>query len=239
MQRPALYLLAGLLCDETIWDQQVRSLSTLATTRAMDFRGFESIPAMARHVLANAPVTFSLAGHSMGARVALEVARIAPERVERLALMDTGIHPVQPGEAVKRQELIDLANRHGMAALAARWLPPMLHPDHLAGSTLLPILTSMVERMTPAIFAGQVRALLDRPDATEMLPGLRCPVLIGVGREDAWSPPEQHHFMAQRIPDARLVIFENSGHMAPLEAPDVVSSAMASWLATPTERHRI
>ena len=119
-EREVLYLLPGLLCDRVTWAHQIEGLADVAEIRVPSFYGFDSLTAMADSVLAEAPERFAVAGHSMGARVALELVRAAPQRVERLALLDTGTHPVREGEAEKRQELVDLAFREGMAALAAR-----------------------------------------------------------------------------------------------------------------------
>jgi pimeloyl-ACP methyl ester carboxylesterase len=202
----------------------------LADVVIPDFRFVRSISAMAQLALDAAPARFSIAGHSMGGRVALEVCRMAPGRVERLALLDTGVHPPAPDETAKRQALIDLARSEGMAALAARWLPPMLHPDHLA---LLDSLTHMVQRATPATFANQQQALLDRPDARTVLSGIRCPTLVLCGREDRWSPVSQHEQIAASIPESTLVIVENCGHMAPMEQPGAVTNALVEWLGIP------
>jgi len=229
--KPTLFLLPGLLCDATVWAHQAAALGSIAAVRIADFRGFDSLTEMARAVLASAPERFAVAGHSMGARAALEVVRLAPERVTRLALLDTGTHPLRPGEAEKRQDLVDLANREGMAALAARWLPPMVHPARAADETLMVPLRAMVLRMTPAIHERQIRALLQRPDAEAVLATIRCPVLVGVGRQDAWSPPSQHESIVAAVAQARLVVFEDSGHMAPLEAPEAVTAALRAWLA--------
>jgi pimeloyl-ACP methyl ester carboxylesterase len=232
--KPTLCLLPGLLCDETVWTHQVAALGTLADIRVADFRGFDSITEMARSVLAVAPQRFALAGHSMGARAALEVVRLAPERVERLALLDTGTHPQRPGEAEQRQVLVDLANREGMAALAARWLPPMVHPDRVADDAFMAPLRAMVLRMTPEIHERQIHALRNRPEAEAVVPTIHCPLLVGVGRQDAWSPLSQHEAIVAAVPHATLAVFENSGHMAPFEAPEAVTSALRDWLATPT-----
>jgi pimeloyl-ACP methyl ester carboxylesterase len=89
----------------------------------------------------------------------------------------------------------------------------------------------MVQRATPAIYAGQIKALLERPDAVLGLSAIACPVLIGVGRQDVWSPPSQHEAMAQAIAHAHYVVFENSGHMAPVEAPAAVTLALRTWLS--------
>jgi pimeloyl-ACP methyl ester carboxylesterase len=221
-----VYLLPGLLCDETIWSDQREALGRVAEVIVPDFRYVDSISAMARMVLDGAPERFSVAGHSMGGRVAIEMVRMSAERVEGLALLDTGVHPRAANEESKRGELIELARAQGMAALAARWLPPMLHPEHGA---LLPSLTEMVMRSTPDTFANQQRALLGRPDACSVLSGIRCPTLVLCGRQDAWSPVSQHEEIAAAIPGAKLVIVENCGHMSPVEQPGAVTAALLEW----------
>ena len=225
-EKPFLYLLLGLFCDATVWAEIVTDLDDLVEIQTPDFLGQDSILGMARSVLETAPERFAVVGHSMGARVALEIIRLAPERVERLALLDTGTHAQRDGEAATRQVLVDLAANEGMQALAARWLPPMVHPDTPPEGPLMASLRAMVGRATQEIFAGQVKALLNRPDAERGLSSIRCLVLIGLGRQDAWSPPSQHEAMAAAIPHAEYVMFENSGHMAPMKVPDAVIAAL-------------
>jgi pimeloyl-ACP methyl ester carboxylesterase len=195
------------------------------------FFGLDSINAMARRVLETAPGDFVMAGFSMGGRVALEVMRIAPERVKALAIFDTGVHPRSPGEEIKRQAVIDLAHQQGMEALAARWLPPMILPAHLANEKLMADLTAMVCRATPDIHEKQILALLHRPDAQPVLQTIRCPTIVLCGRQDVWSPPEQHEPIAAAIPGARLVVAENCGHFLPVEAPEVLNAALRDLLA--------
>jgi pimeloyl-ACP methyl ester carboxylesterase len=221
--RPTIFLLPGLLCDAEVWSHQSAALGEFAEIVIPDFRYARSIPAMAQLVLDRAPDRFSVAGHSMGGRVALEIFRMAPERVERLALLDTGIHPRKPGEEAGRQELVELARREGMEALAARWLPPMLHLNHAA---LLVPLTEMVKRSTPETFDNQQRALLDRPYARLVLSAIRCPTLVLCGREDAWSPVGHHEEIAALIPGSKLVVIEECGHMSPVEQPAAVTNAL-------------
>jgi pimeloyl-ACP methyl ester carboxylesterase len=119
--------------------------------------------------------------------------------------------------------LIDLARREGMEALAARWLPPMLHPLHTA---LLDPLTEMIRRSTPDTFENQQRALLDRSDARSALPLIRCPTLVLCGREDKWSPVSQHEEISSLIPGSTLTVIEECGHMSPAEQPETVTSAL-------------
>jgi pimeloyl-ACP methyl ester carboxylesterase len=115
-----VFLLPGLLCDQSIWSDQREALEAVAEVVIPDFRHVNSITAMAQLVLDAAPERFAVAGHSMGGRVALEVFRLAPGKVERLALLDTGIHPRAAAEETKRGELIELARTSGMEALATR-----------------------------------------------------------------------------------------------------------------------
>jgi pimeloyl-ACP methyl ester carboxylesterase len=228
--KPPLLLLSGLLCDETVWADIPQRLGDAADVRVMSFRGFSSIPAMAKHVLAAAPERFAVAGHSMGGRVALEVLRTAPQRVCGLALLNTGVHTVRDGEPQSRGRLLRLAYEQGMAALAADWLPPML-ADGARKAELMPRLTAMVERSTPDSYAGQINALLNRPEALSVLPSIAVPTLLLSGSEDTWSPVSQHETMRRRIPHATLFEIHGAGHMAPVERPDAVALALREWLA--------
>jgi pimeloyl-ACP methyl ester carboxylesterase len=230
MKRPLL-LLSGLLCDETIWADIPERLGEVAEVRVVSFRGFSSIPAMAEHVLAMAPERFAVAGHSMGGRVALEVLRAAPHRVSGLALLNTGVHPVRDAELQSRRRLLRLAYERGMSALAAEWLPPMMAGSGGRTAELMPRLIAMVERSTPDSYAGQVNALLNRPEALSVLPTISVPTLLLSGSEDTWSPISQHETMRRRIPHATLFEIHAAGHMAPIERPDAVALALREWLA--------
>ncbi len=226
---PILWL-PGLLCDEAVW----APLALPGTV--VDYRQADSITRMAEVALAAAPAgRFSLAGHSMGGRVAFEVLRLAPERVARVALLDTGAHPLPAGEAGAkeregRMRLLDIARRDGMRAMAAEWARGMVHPSRI-GSPVWNAVLDMFERKTPAVFEAQIRALLGRPDAAPQLPAIRCPTLLLTGSHDAWSPPAQHQAMADAIPGARLVVVPDCGHMSPMEAPASVRAALDDWLA--------
>ncbi|OYW88683.1 MAG: alpha/beta hydrolase [Sphingobium sp. 32-64-5] len=228
-----VYLLPGLLCDASVWTHQQAALAAGREVVVPDFTRFSSIGDMAQSVLDAAPERFCVAGHSMGARVAIEIVRRADERVERLALLDTGAHPPRADEPAQRQALIDLAFNEGMEALAGRWLPPMVHADRVHDASIMDDLHAMVLSMSPDIYRRQVTALLGRADAFPSLRAVTCPTLVGVGRQDRWSPPAQHEAIVEAVPHARYVIFEDSGHMSPVEAPEAVTAALLDWLAMP------
>jgi len=224
-------LLSGLLCDETAWGDIPRRLADVADVRILSFQGYTSIFAMADHVLRTAPSRFAVAGHSMGGRVALEIVRRAPRRVEGIALLNSGVHPAREGEAQSRALLVQLARTDGMRALAAAWLPPMMGAPPERVAVLTPRLIKMVERSTPEAFAGQIDALLRRPDAQPVLSTITVPALLLSGTNDNWSSLAQHKEMQRSVAHATLVEIEDAGHMAPIEQPAAVASALRRWLA--------
>jgi pimeloyl-ACP methyl ester carboxylesterase len=225
-----LVLLSGLLSDDLIWAGVALRLADRATVRIVNFPDLSSIGAMADRVLEISPMRFALAGHSMGGRVALEVIRRAPDRVRGLALLNTGVHPLRDGEIASRGELVRIARERGMAAVAAAWLPPMMGSPPERINALMPLLTAMVERSTPESFAGQIKALIERPDAEAVLPSINVPTLLMSGTHDTWSPVDQHRAMQRQIPHATLVAIEDAGHMAPIEQPVAVAAALREWL---------
>jgi protocatechuate 4,5-dioxygenase alpha subunit len=229
-----IILLPGLLCDASVWAAQVAALQPFADVAVANVSRDDSLDAMARAALALREGPLVVVGHSMGARVAFEMVRLAPERIARLVLLDTGAHPRRDGEEAARQVLVDLAFREGMSSLAERWLPPMVAEARTGDRALMDALTAMVMRATPEQHARQIRALLGRPDARPLLPTIACPTLVLVGREDRWSPPAQNQEIAEAIPGAEFRVIEDAGHMLPVEQPEAVSRALLDWLGLGT-----
>lgn len=228
--KQSVVLLSGLLCDETFWTDIPQRLAGVADVQVMSFRGFSSIPAMAQHVLEIAPQRFAVAGHSMGGRVALEIVRAAPRRIAGLALLNTSVQAVRNGEPQSRSRLLRVAYELGMPALAAEWLPPMMGSDAARAAELMPRLHAMIQRFTAEAYAGQVTAMLNRPEVLSLLPSIAVPTLLLSGSDDAWSPVSQQQSIRRRIPHATLFEIHGAGHMAPLERPDSVAIALREWL---------
>ncbi|WP_417320259.1 alpha/beta fold hydrolase [Emcibacter sp.] len=229
---PTLVLIPGLLSDDIVWKHAAEKLGNLLPVKIMDVSAGISLTRMAQDFLDQVPGDLYVAGHSMGARIAIEMYRLAPERVKKLALVDTGIHPRKEGEEEKRQIRVNLAYNEGMEALAADWLPPMVHEDRHQDRDLMEALTAMVLRADPEQHERQIRALLDRPEAAQILQEVTCPTLLVVGRQDQWSPLDQHEEMLEKLQntDARLVVIEDAGHFAPIERPEAVAEALATWV---------
>jgi len=237
MQTLPLLLVPGLMCDHAVWEPLLPQLTASHLCTVVDHGHANSLSQMAVQLLHNAPPNFYIAGHSMGGRVALEVLRIAPERVAGAALLDTGYLPKLPGlegeqEVQKRMELLHVAQQQGVRAMAHEWVQGMVHPQRLADTDLIARILAMFDRKDATVFAHQLHALIHRPDGSDVLSSLRVPTLIMCGRQDSWSPPAQHESMHRLAPHATLAVIEEAGHMAPMEQPQAVADIMLRWLDT-------
>ncbi|MBL4807174.1 MAG: alpha/beta hydrolase [Rhodobacteraceae bacterium] len=220
-------LIPGLICDQTVWKPLVDLLD--GNPAVADLTTQDCLTQMATDCLTKHDGPLQVAGHSMGARVAMEMARLAPDRITRLALLDTGIHPLADGEIDKRNAIVQFAHDNGMQALADRWLPGMIYNPNKTAA-LMQRLTDMVLRADPDLHDRHIHALINRPDAAAYLADIPCPTLLMVGRQDQWSPVSQHQDMLALLPNATLEIIENAGHFAPIEQPAKVAQLCADFL---------
>ena len=236
MNLPHLILVPGLMCDIISWAPMLPALQGHANYSVIDHGQADSFEKMAQQILAAAPAHFYLAGHSMGGRVALQVVRLAPERVQGLALLGTGHRPKEEGAAGEkevqgRQALLDVAYQQGIRAMALNWVQNMVAPSRLKDAAFIEDIVQMFERKSEAIFKCQIQALLTRPDATQVLQQVRVPTLVMAGEFDGWAPPSQHQVMADLIPAHPAIdVITGAGHMMMMEAPDAVAECFVRWL---------
>lgn len=230
MQSATLVFIPGLLSDAWIWHNQLDAFAARGPIHIPKLTEAPTLTAMAEQVLAETSGPLAVAGHSMGGRVAFEMVRLAPERIERLAGISTGLDVPHPAEGGKRAKLLELARQEGMAALAAQTVIPTMIEAHRQDAALVEGLTQMVERATPEIMERQQNALLVRPDASTYLGAVRCPTAFICGREDRWTPASQHETLHALVPGSTLTLIDNCGHMSLIEAPGAVNAALAVWL---------
>lgn len=225
-----LVLVPGLLCDAALWAHQSRHLADIADIRIGDTMSANSMEGMADAVLAAAPERFALAGLSMGGYVSLEVMRRAPERVIKLALLDTAAIADDADKRKNRLELIKLAETGKFKGVTPRLLPLFLHPDRLTDDALTGAVMEMAGRVGKDAFLRQQKAILGRIDSRPHLAGIRVPTLVLCGRQDGLTPLERHEEMAAAIPGARLSVIENCGHLATMERPVAATAMLRDWL---------
>lgn len=230
-EKQHLVLVPGSLCDARVWHHQARDLKASADIGIAHLHGHDSLVAMAEAALADAPARFALCGFAMGGRVALEMMRIAPDRITRLALVDSSVHPIAEGEAARRQPQIDMAHREGMVEFARWWNPQIVHASKRDDPEFMGLLESMAESFTPGGYEKEVRALLNRPDARDVLGKIEVPTLVLFGVEDVLSGRDRNRAIADAVPRANLVAIEGAAHFPMLEKPEEVTAALREWLA--------
>ena len=230
MEKTHLLLLPGLLCDENLWSHQIRTLADIADVSVADLTRDDSIEAMAARTLSEAPETFALAGLSMGGYVAQEILRQAPDRVQRLALLDTSALPDSDEQRKRRTGFINLTLEGKFRGVTKRLLPLLIYQDRLTDEDLTNSIMTMAEHIGEEAFIRQQHTIMSRKDGFEVLSCVNCPAVVICGAQDNLTPPEQHQAMVDAIPGAVLVVIEDCGHLSTLERPYAVSAAMRYWL---------
>ena len=229
MAATPVFFLPGLLEDADAFAYQVEQLREAAPCTVADLTRGESIADLAKDALRQAPAgKIALAGHSMGGYVALEILRQAPERVDRLALLNTHARPDSPEATDNRKRLMALAGRD-FPEVIRTLLPKLVLEEHL--TDLSGVITEMALACGKDAFLRQERAIIARIDSRPHLAAIRCRTLVVAARKDALMPVELLEELARGIPDARLAVVEDSGHMASLEQPGEVLELLRAWLA--------
>lgn len=229
-QHPPLILCPGLLNDAALWRHQVEALDDITTPVVADLTGCDSISALAQSILAKAPPRFALAGLSMGGYVAFEILRQAPERITHLALLNTSALPDTPEGSERRRVLIDLAQRGGFSKIPPLLLPNLVHPSHSNDDRIAPIVLEMADRIGAEAFIRQQTAIMTRVDSRPTLTAITCPTLVVSSQQDGLTPPALMADIATAISGARFEVVEESGHLTPLEQPQIVTALLRDWL---------
>ena len=232
-ERTPLVLLPGFLCDAALWRHQAETLTDVAEPIVADLTGFGDPVVAARTLLADLPPKFALAGLSMGGYVAFEILRQAPERVSRLALLDTTARDDSPEKKSERQGFAEKALEPGfdIKAVTEHMLPIFIHERRLEDEVLTADIFAMAERFGADAFARNQLLMMKRPDSRPGLGAITCPTLVLCGRQDKLTPLELHVELVQAIPNAALVVVEDSGHLSTMEQPHAVSAVLRHWLA--------
>ncbi|PIW28376.1 MAG: alpha/beta hydrolase [Rhodospirillales bacterium CG15_BIG_FIL_POST_REV_8_21_14_020_66_15] len=229
--RQPLLLMPGLLCDDALWRHQLDTLADVAEIAVTDMTRDDDIDAMARRALDAAPDRFALCGLSMGGYAAQAVMRLAPERVTRLALLDTASGADTPERSAARRELMARAAADDLESVIDHHMPTLIAEDRQDDAELTTAVRASARNVGADAYRRQQTAIINRPDNRANLSRIACPTLVLCGRQDVLTPPTVHEEMASAIPGAKLVIVENCGHLSPLERPEAVSAVLRYWLA--------
>lgn len=229
-QKINLLLLPGLLTDARLFAAQVTDLSDIAQSSVADLTVADTIVELAADVLRLAPQQFALAGLSMGGYVALEIMRMAPERVLGLALLDTSARPDTAEAIANRHKLMEQAETNFQVVLDTL-MPKLVHPSRMKYNSIVDTVYSMGHRVGKDAFLRQQRAIIGRIDSRPFLGNIAgCPTLILCGRDDVMTPLALHEEMAAAIPGAHLEVIDECAHLSTMGQPELVSAAMRQWL---------
>jgi pimeloyl-ACP methyl ester carboxylesterase len=227
-----LLLLPGTLCDQRVFAPLTDRLPGCEVIVG-DMTGADTTPAMAEKILSQAPPRFAVAGFSLGGIVALEMIAQAPDRIDRIALIDTTARPDPKANAAVRRDAVERAREVGAASYIQDAWPLFLAPVNAKRAELRVLLVDMAERGGAAILDSQSEMAIHRADSRPRLKDIAVPALVLCGAQDKVCPPEVHREMAVLIPDATLAVIPDAGHFALIENPDAIAAHVRAWLAAP------
>ncbi len=228
--KPPLLLIPGLACTGTLFAHQVEHLSPLREVIVADHTGHDSLGAIANNILKKAPDRFALAGLSMGGYLSFEILRQAPQRVERLALLDTSARGDLAEKAELRRAAIKLAQAGKFEQVCKAFLDLSIAKSRHNDTSLKNAITQMAIDMGADKWILQARSLMARSSSVALLPYVKCPTLVIIGDEDQLTPMDHAVEMADSIPGARLEVIEDCGHMSSMERPEKVNTLLYDWL---------
>jgi pimeloyl-ACP methyl ester carboxylesterase len=225
-----IVLVPGLNCTAEVYAAAVPALWQFGSVLIPDHKRGSSMAEIAAAILAEAPPRFALAGYSLGGYIAFELLRQAPERITRLALIDTMARLDTPEGLQKRHDAIRLAQQGKHRQLVAANFPASVHPDNANNPAIRDFSLRMALANGPEVYIRQQQAIIGRADSTPDLAGIRVPATVIVGEADTITPIADAQAMAAAIPGANLVVIERAGHMSPTEQPEAITQALVGWL---------
>ncbi len=225
-----ILLIPGLASSARIYTPVLPALWNFGPVTIANHVRDDSMPAIAKRILAEAPPRFALAGHSMGGYIAFEIMRQAPERVERLALINTQARPDTPDSSANRRNQMAQAQAGNYGAAMTALFPLLVHPSRRDDADLKRQVREMNDDLAVADFIRQQTAIIDRVDSRPTLSTIRCPTLVLTGDQDVLLPHHLSEEMAQGIAGAKLVTIPECGHMPQFERPDATVAALVDWL---------
>ena len=225
-------LIPGLLCTPRLYAEQIPALWRFGSVTVADHTRDDSTAGIARRILAQAPPKFALIGLSMGGYVAFEVQRQAPDRVAKLALLDTTARPDAPEQTEQRKRQIEMARNGRFDGLAQLLFPRFVAAARRDDRALQDVVQAMAEDTGAEAFVRQQTAIMNRADSRPRLVAIPCPTLVLVGADDTLTPPDRAAEMVAAIPGAGQVVVPACGHLSPLERPQAVTEALVGFLSS-------
>jgi pimeloyl-ACP methyl ester carboxylesterase len=225
-----ILLVPGLVSSPRIFAPVIPAMWRFGPVTVANHIRDDNMGAIARRILAEAPPRFALAGHSMGGYIAFEIMRQAPDRVAKLALLNTSARPDTPETTQRRRGQMARAQAGEFHAIIDELFPGFVHPSRRDHADLRQLIHDMADDLGPEIFIRQQTAVIGRPDSRPSMAWIKCPTLVLSGDEDNTVPNSLSVEMAQGIPRAKLTILAGCGHMPQVEQTEAAAAALVEWL---------
>ena len=228
----SLVLIPGLLLTRQLYQHQTPVLSEDFDLYHANTMGMNSITLMAEDVLDNTTGKIIPIGLSMGGYITLEIARLAPDRLAGMVVMDSAASADDVDKIKQRKALIEMSKIGKFKGVTRTLLPSLIAPQHMQDDGLTSLIMAMAEEVGQENFTHQQTAIMGRRDQFDTLRRLDLPSLFVVGESDALTPPQKAQDMAKATQNSRYAEIANAGHLPPLEAPDAVTAVLVDFLNT-------
>jgi len=225
-----IVLVPGLNCTAECYAGQIPALWQFGSVQVADHKRGSTMAEIAAAILGDAPPRFALAGFSMGGYIVFEMLRQEPERITRLALIDTMARLDTPERLQKRHDAIRLAQAGKHRQIVAANYAESVHPQNARDAAIRETSIRMAVENGPEVYIRQQQAIIGRPDSLPLLPTIGVPTTIIVGEADTITPVADSRIMADTIPNAELVMIAGAGHMSPTEQPAAAAAALVGWM---------
>lgn len=240
-----LLLIHGYPLDASMWNDQVEGLKDVAQVIAPDLRGFgndrRDIPGVMsmdahaqdlKEMLDERGIErVVLCGLSMGGYIALAFLERWPERVEALVLANTKATADDAEARAGREQSAINATTKGMAVIARAMGPKLLTEDSRANRPeLVARVETMIARQEPETAAASARGMALRPDKLQWMKDIGIPILVITGDADELMPIPTSEAMAQAVPNSRLVVLPEAGHLSNMERAEDFNAAIRNFL---------
>jgi pimeloyl-ACP methyl ester carboxylesterase len=226
-----ILLVPGLACTARLYAPQLPALWQLGPVTVANHTTSNSMVGIGKAILDQAPPRFHLIGLSMGGYIAFDLLRQQPERIAKVALLDTGSRADLPEQSERRRKFIAMAREGQLNQVNEALWPMLVHESRAGDHDLRAIVDAMMQETGAEAFIRQQEALIGRPDSRPGFGAIANATLVIVGDGDRLTPPELSAEIVSGIKGARLETVARCGHLSTLEQPETVTKLLYDWLS--------
>jgi pimeloyl-ACP methyl ester carboxylesterase len=224
-----LLLIPGLVSTRLMWEEQVDGLADIADCWVAPLPAYDDLGEIAEAILADAPLKFAVAGHSLGGYLCFELYRRAPERILALGLFSTTCDPETDQVTARRKTMIETAEQQGFLAMI-RASTPRFVVQNTRGQKVASLMERQAFEVGHRAFLQHQKAATRRPDYRDLLNQISCPTLVLAGKKDIVTRPSVQRRMAKSIPNAVFHVIDDAAHMMTMEQSGQTTFLMRNWL---------